>query len=52
MQWKQLFLSDDAVAILHDAFWWTFIDQFEVISTYFFAIDWKSVLYCHNDIPF
>jgi len=29
-----VFLSEIAVAILHDAFWWTFIDQFEVIENF------------------
>jgi hypothetical protein len=27
--WKKIFLSEASVAMLHDGFWWSFIDRFE-----------------------
>jgi len=39
-KWKKIFLSHSAIEILHDAFWWTFIDKFEVFA--FFLVSTRS----------
>ena len=35
--WKKLFLSEASAAILHDAFWWIFLEMFEVCSCFIFG---------------